>query len=363
MPTLAFAPSLFLGAAVFGAPAATSSSPLRPTMAQKEKASKPKPKPKKKAPAKRAAGPAPVAAGPVPCPAPTRPLRSQAGPARNAATFLRSQALDDGFPSSLQGLGAADAAISGTDAVRKLLGNAHVYESEWGGELGQIAARKDMSGDMRECVREVAMSAAFKERFLEKAGSVRFVEVCFKILLGRGPVDKTEVSEKIQMLADGDVSYGEFVDSFVGSREYDDRFGKVLLPEFVAPGGLYGRGMVGFMSNMRVLATTRGGNCDVTPSGSLSFPVVAGGEPAAAEFVSASYPVPKYEAFKIQLLTKSVLDKDYASSLHLSKAAVNWCGSVQRPHGPENGVWEDGWKPVPMNSWKAGWAPAGKKYV
>lgn len=325
---------------------------------KKEKAPK-----KKAAPAKRAAAPAAAAAAADPGPAPTRPLRSQAGPARNAATFLRSQALDDGFPSSLQGAGAADTAISGAVAVGKLLGNAHVYESEWAGELGEIAARKDMSGNMRECVREVAMSAAFTERFLEKASSVRFVEVCFKMLLGRGPVDKAEVSEKIQMLADGGVSYAEFVDSFVGCREYDERFGKVLLPDFVAPGGLYGMGMVGFMSNMRVLATTRGGNCDVTPSGSLSFPVVAGGEPAASEFVSASYPVPKYEAFKVQLLSKSVFDKDYASSLCLSKAAVNWCGSVQRPHGPENGVWEDGWKPEAKNSWKAGWAPAGKKYV
>lgn len=251
--------------------------------------------------------------------------------------------------------------MGGMEAVRRLLGNAHLYENEWMGELGEIAARKDMTGDMRECVREVAMSDAFKGRFLERQGSVRFVEICFKLLLGRGPVDKEEVSEKIVMLADENVSYADFVDSFVGCAEYDARFGRVLLPEFAAPGGLYRNGMIGFMSNMCLGVTTRGGNCDVTATGSLSYQVVAGREPAAPAYVSASYAVPRYQPFAVQLLSKSVLAKDYAASLNLSKAAVNWYGAVQRPHGPETGVWRAGWKPEPKNAWKAGWAPPGKK--
>lgn len=382
MSTPAFAPSAFLGAGVRAA-ATTAPRTARPStmMAKKEKSKDKAPKKKAAAPGKigrpaaaapaaavpvaraaPAAAAAPVEPNPVPGSSPTRPVRAQAGSVRNQTDFETLRAgLQDGFVSSTQG---GDVGVSGAEAVRRLLGNAHVYESEWAGELGAIAGRKDMTGDMRECVREVAMSDAFTSRFLEKAGTVRFVEVCFKLLLGRGPVNKKEVSDKIVMLADGNVSYADFVDSFVGCEEYDERFGRMLLPEFVTPGGLYGNGMVGFMSNMRVQATTRGGNTDATPTGSMSFPVVAGGEPAASEFVTASYAVPQYKPFKVQLLHTSVLSTDYSASLNCSPAAANWAGCTERPHGPENGAWVDGWKPEAINSWKAGWAPAGKsKYV
>lgn len=296
-----------------------------------------------------------------------RPTLAEPSGVRGRSVLRRSQGREATtaapFDSDLSGRGLRSGAPGFAHAaIRALLGNAYVYESEEDA-FAPVVGRYVVSGDVRELVRDVAMSDGFVQRFMARNNSVRFVEICFKVLLGRGPSCQAEVSEKIQMLADGEVDYAAFVDSFVGCEEYDARFGSTLLPGFDAPGGLYPNGMKGFMSNMKVAATTRGGNTDATRTSPLSQAVVAAGEPAAPAFVQASYAVKTYEPFKLSLLSKSSLVKDYSTSLVLSPAVSSWSGlGRERPHGPENGEWKSGWAPEAKNSWKAGWRPAAKKY-
>jgi Phycobilisome Linker polypeptide len=297
-----------------------------------------------------------------------RPALGDPSATRTRSAYRRAQGREvtsgPDFTSDLSGTGPrAGAEAFGVEAVRALLGNAHVFESELDGELGAALGRYEVSGDVRELVREVAMSEGFRARFMARNNSVRFVEICFKSLLGRGPSCQEEVSEKIRLLNGGEGGYAAFVDSFVGCDEYDARFGAAVLPRFDVPGGLYLNGMKGFMSNMKVAVTTRGGNTDATRTSPLSQAVVASGEPAAPAFVRASYGLKSYAPFQISLLSKSSLVKEYSTSLVLCPAATSWSGlGTVRPHGPENGVWKRGWAPEAKGAWKAGWAPAARKY-
>jgi hypothetical protein len=180
-------------------------------------------------------------------------------------------------------------------------------------------------------------------------------------LLARGPADQTEISEKIQLLADPAAGYEELIDSFIDSPEYSSRFGATLLPTFDAPGGLYAGGMPGFGTSVKLLSRTRGANTDATASSSLSQSVMAAGNPAAPEFVRAGYRVNSYAGFSITA-PKSSTTKDYSTVLNLSVSASNWAGlGTPRPTGKATGPWTSGWKTVAKDAWKAGWAPA--KYV
>lgn len=325
------------------------------------------------------AGPS-AAVSPRMCTAP-QPNLADASTTRNQAVFRRSHGRESysaaSYLSDLEAASSAKVNVEATtsyaprtgsadfasSAIRSLLGNAHVYESE-GAALTPIVTRYETTGDVRELVRDVAMSDAFTSRFLEGNNKTRFVEICFKALLGRGPSGQAEVSEKIQLLADSSVSYSDYVDSFVGCEEYDARFGAALLPTFDAPGGLYPNGMVGFMSNVKVSTTTRGGNTDATKVASLSQGVLAAGEPAAPAYVTAGYSVPQYEPFSVTKPSSTLSKEYYSASLTMSPAVTSWAGlGTLRQHGPESGEWETGWQPAAKDAWKAGWAPAGKKYV
>jgi hypothetical protein len=78
---------------------------------------------------------------------------------------------------------------------KQVLGNPHVMDSErLGTEESQLC---NASLSVREFVRAVAKSSFYRRRYFESCAPYRFVELNFKHLLGRAPLDQAELSKHI----------------------------------------------------------------------------------------------------------------------------------------------------------------------
>ena len=134
---------------------------------------------------------------------------------------------------------------------RQVLGNAHLIDSD-----RLISAESQLcNGDIsvRQFVRAVAKSCAYRSRFFESASQYRFIELNFKHLLGRAPQDQSEISEHVLTYNEG--GYDADIDSYIDSEEYLTNFGENTVP--------YARctqTQVGFknVSFNRMFALTRG---------------------------------------------------------------------------------------------------------
>ena len=111
---------------------------------------------------------------------------------------------------------------------RQVLGNPHVMESE-----RLVTAESQLCNgtlSVREFVRTVAKSDFYRARYFESCAPYRFVELNFKHLLGRAPVDQAELSEHIQTVINQ--GYDAEIDSYIDSQEYSDKFGEYLVPYY-----------------------------------------------------------------------------------------------------------------------------------
>ena len=252
-----------------------------------------------------------------------------------------------------------------TAAMRNLFGQANVFEAEME-SLTPTVTRLYTTGDVRQFVREVAMSDSFRTRYFESVSSLRCIEVCFKNILGRAPSSQSEVSEKIVLL-NGE-GYEAFINSLVDSEEYSTRFGSTLIPT-IAIAGDYINGMPSFNAQMKLQLPSRAGGCDANVTNARTTSVLAGNNPAGTMEIATSYALgmPSYEPDTNWMdLPMSTLLKDWASfSLVPSKAAENWSGmSTPRPTVETAEPWGSGWVPEPAGgAWKPGWAPAKKTYA
>ncbi|MEM9274356.1 MAG: phycobilisome rod-core linker polypeptide [Cyanobacteria bacterium P01_F01_bin.143] len=111
---------------------------------------------------------------------------------------------------------------------RQVLGNPHVMESE---RLVKAESQLcDGTLSVREFVRAVAKSDFYRARYFETCAPYRFVELNFKHLLGRAPVDQAELSEHIQTVINQ--GYEAEIDSYIDSKEYSEKFGEYLVPYY-----------------------------------------------------------------------------------------------------------------------------------
>ncbi|MEM9539651.1 MAG: phycobilisome rod-core linker polypeptide [Cyanobacteria bacterium P01_E01_bin.42] len=125
---------------------------------------------------------------------------------------------------------------SGSDAeqaviravYRQVLGNPHMMESE---RLTSAESQLcDRSFTVREFVRAVAKSEMYRARFFETSAPYRFVELNFKHLLGRAPLEQSEVSEHIRRCIEE--GYEAEIDSYIDSEEYEASFGENIVPYY-----------------------------------------------------------------------------------------------------------------------------------
>ncbi len=109
---------------------------------------------------------------------------------------------------------------------KQVFGNAHLLDSQ----RLDSAESQLRNGDItvRGFVRLVARSEFYQEQFFNKSNQYRFIELNCKHLLGRAPLDQTEISQHVQTY--NEQGYGTDIDSYIDSDEYIANFGENIVP-------------------------------------------------------------------------------------------------------------------------------------
>jgi hypothetical protein len=111
---------------------------------------------------------------------------------------------------------------------KQLFGNTYVMESERPVNAESLLRNGAIS--VREFVRAVAKTEAYKERFFYKTSNNRLIELNYKHLLGRAPYDHGEIQEHFG--AYHRLGYEAEIDSYIDSEEYYNFFGESVVPYY-----------------------------------------------------------------------------------------------------------------------------------
>lgn len=118
----------------------------------------------------------------------------------------------------------AEAIISAI--YRQVLGNAYVMDSE-----RLITAESQLKQGIlrvREFVRTLAKSDLYRSRFFTNCPRYRAIELNFRHLLGRAPLDLEEMRSHSTIL--DSQGYEADIDSYIDSDEYQSTFGENIVP-------------------------------------------------------------------------------------------------------------------------------------
>lgn len=113
-------------------------------------------------------------------------------------------------------------------AYRHVFGNAYLMEEERA-ELAVAESQFKLGSlTVREFVRALAKSEAYKKRFFEGASQYRFIELNFMHFLGRAPDCREEMTEHLTTYVQNGVDAE--IDSYIDSEEYSTVFGNDTVP-------------------------------------------------------------------------------------------------------------------------------------
>ena len=134
-------------------------------------------------------------------------------------------------------------------AYKQVFGNAHLMESE----RSVIAESQLRRGEITvlEFVRQLAKSERYCTIFFENCSNIRAIELNFKHLLGRPPENNAEISEHIQILAEG--GFDAEIDSYLDSDEYFQTFGTDLVPYYRGHKTQTGKSVSGFTHSSQLV--------------------------------------------------------------------------------------------------------------
>jgi phycoerythrin-associated linker protein len=109
---------------------------------------------------------------------------------------------------------------------RQVLGNAYVMESE----RLTVAESQFKRGELtvRDFVRQMAKSDLYRSRFFDSCARYRAIELNFRHLLGRPPLDLEEMRGKSTIL--DTQGFEAEIDSYLDSDEYQNTFGDDIVP-------------------------------------------------------------------------------------------------------------------------------------
>lgn len=153
---------------------------------------------------------------------------------------------------------------------KQVLGNPHVMDSE-----RLIVAESQLCNGaitVREFVRAVAKSDFYRGRYFESCAPYRFVELNFKHLLGRAPLDQAELSHHIRLCVEE--GYEAEIDSYLDSQEYQEKFGENSVPYYQGAKSQVGQKQVGYNRTLSLYQGYAG--VDSAFSASRLVDVVAG---------------------------------------------------------------------------------------
>ena len=109
---------------------------------------------------------------------------------------------------------------------KQVLGNAYVMESER--QLVPESQFKLGEISVREFVRRIAKSDLYRSRLFETCARYRYIELAFRHLMGRAPMDFQEMRDHSERLdAKG---YDADIDSFLDCDDYQNAFGEWIVP-------------------------------------------------------------------------------------------------------------------------------------
>ncbi len=134
---------------------------------------------------------------------------------------------------------------------KQVLGNAHLLESQR--LVSGESQLRDRKITVRDFVRIVAKSEIYRTRFFESTAPYRFIELNFKHLLGRAPLDQAEISEHICRTVES--GYDAEIDSYLDSPEYQTTFGENTVPYYRGNSSQVGQKQVGYN---RIFGLVRG---------------------------------------------------------------------------------------------------------
>lgn len=124
------------------------------------------------------------------------------------------------------GLSQEEAEIMIRAIYRQILGNAYVMESE---RLTVAESQFKLGAlSVRELVRAVAKSDLYRSRFFSSCSRYRSIELNFRHLLGRPPIDLEEM--RIHSTILDNQGFESEIDSYLDSDEYQNTFGESIIP-------------------------------------------------------------------------------------------------------------------------------------
>ncbi|MEH2068054.1 phycobilisome linker polypeptide [Nostoc sp. PA-18-2419] len=109
---------------------------------------------------------------------------------------------------------------------KQVLGNAYVMESERLTVPESQLKRGEIS--VREFVRQVGKSELYRSRFFDNTARYRAIELNFRHLLGRAPLDLEETRAHSTIL--DTKGFEAEIDSYIDSDEYQETFGENTVP-------------------------------------------------------------------------------------------------------------------------------------
>ncbi|MEM6610928.1 MAG: phycobilisome rod-core linker polypeptide [Cyanobacteria bacterium P01_C01_bin.72] len=127
-------------------------------------------------------------------------------------------------------------------AYKQVFGNAHLLESQRA--LTAESRLKDGQLTVREFIREIAKSDAYRSIFFESCSNIRAIELNFKHLLGRTPNNAQELAEHSAILLEQ--GWWAEIDSYLDSSEYKENFGEDTVPYYVAYSSQTGKNVDGY---------------------------------------------------------------------------------------------------------------------
>ena len=122
------------------------------------------------------------------------------------------------------GNSALEAAIS--SAYKQVMGNANPTDSQRCKELE--SQLRDGRITTRDFVAGLAKSEFYKQNYYHKVSPIRGVEHNFKHLLGRPPINQSEIGASISLISDQ--GYNAFIHKITSSGEYLEVFGTDTVP-------------------------------------------------------------------------------------------------------------------------------------
>ena len=155
---------------------------------------------------------------------------------------------------------------------RQVLGNAYVMESE---RLTVPESKlKEGAINIREFVRQVALSELYKSRFFDNCPRYRSIELNFKHLLGRAPDSYEETNAHSQILDRG--GYEAEINSYIDSEEYQNKFGENIVPFYCGYKTQTGKNIVGFTHLFKLLrgASSSDKNLTTQDKPRLTSPII-----------------------------------------------------------------------------------------